>query len=708
MSANEIVKAEDFTFSHDQAVNNIAAAMQGILANPGLDLVIGGSVKPYISGGMNVSIDPVFAHCGSTGVDVVETEITPLVSIDAAHQVLDRIDIIQVRGHEEPYDFQNRKFRNPMSGEEIIQNIATKKKIILEVAVKKGENGSSSAEAADAGYVKLAEIIIPAGSVSINADNIRNITARSPGVENGNWTVDKARTFTPGYLADMITTLLHDHREDGSHKDGVIKVSNILFGNENDAVKGTVIPSGESMNIRGSGFNALKGVTEIMAALAGAVNLAYPYANNVLSRFVFLDAVPVAASTGNVDIAAGGEQTIDGIVCTTGQMVFLKDQDDPRQNGLWEVKAKQWNRHIDYESSGCFTDKFILVKDGAVNSGKIFYLETDIYTVGTDPLNFKESIFSTIPAANKIPIFGANKQLKSGTPVEDNDVARKYELDTKAPLENPTFTGVPTSPTAAVETNNAQIATTAFVKAVFDVFFYVGKIVRQYPDEPDPIEAGFPGVWKIWSHRAIMYGISENPPPSFVDYYALAGNSITAGSTPVVCYHQAGSDWRLYQFIAQTTAYTVPAELDPVKWTYLQPGIIDERQKCGNLLTADDYEIGDAVATGGYTGMYVTEIIVPGGKFFGVEGGFRPTFISGGVQGDRIREVGGKLSYTMSFGEYDGPFKSGDMSESYGQGTKDETGFPYRKTDFILSRVVPTGPDNAPTNLSARIWRRVA
>lgn len=39
---------------------------------------------------------------------------------------------------------------------------------------------------------------------------------------------------------------------------------------------------------------------------------------------------------------------------------------------------------------------------------------------------------------------------------------------TKAPLNSPSLTGVPTAPTAAVATNNTQIATTAFVKSVVD------------------------------------------------------------------------------------------------------------------------------------------------------------------------------------------------------------------------------------------------
>ena len=39
---------------------------------------------------------------------------------------------------------------------------------------------------------------------------------------------------------------------------------------------------------------------------------------------------------------------------------------------------------------------------------------------------------------------------------------------TLAPLASPAFTGTPTAPTAAAETNTTQVATTAFVKTAVD------------------------------------------------------------------------------------------------------------------------------------------------------------------------------------------------------------------------------------------------
>ena len=68
--------------------------------------------------------------------------------------------------------------------------------------------------------------------------------------------------------------------------------------------------------------------------------------------------------------------------------------------------------------------------------------------------------------------FAAKDSLASGNPlkvvkgteIDDEFEAIETAIGTKANLASPTFTGTPTAPTAAVGTNNTQIATTAFVQ----------------------------------------------------------------------------------------------------------------------------------------------------------------------------------------------------------------------------------------------------
>jgi hypothetical protein len=408
-AANEIIKAVDFTFAHDQAIANIGVAMQGILAKPDQDMVIGGAVRPYQSGGMNVHIEPIFAHCGTSGVDVVDTEINQPVSIDPADQALDRIDTIQVRGVVEPYDHQDRRFRDPETKVETTDNVPTKKRIKLEISVKKGSDGSVTAPQSDAGYVKLAEISVTAGTVSIGEDNIKNISARHTGAINGNWTNQKTRTFNPGYLTDIMEKFLVSHGENGKLKANAVLASMISFGTDSGDVNGDGIPTGLSMEIAGVQYNALTSMSQVLAALAFSVNLAYPHANNLFSRYVLLADTPVATSTENVNVITGGEITVDGIAVTVGQLVFLKNQNNMKENGFWEVQTGAWNRFIGYtaENSGAFNGRFIFNRAGTSNWGKVFYMEKES-VIGTDNLVFHESIFSPYDLPGKVPIRDKN------------------------------------------------------------------------------------------------------------------------------------------------------------------------------------------------------------------------------------------------------------------------------------------------------------
>lgn len=68
----------------------------------------------------------------------------------------------------------------------------------------------------------------------------------------------------------------------------------------------------------------------------------------------------------------------------------------------------------------------------------------------------------------------------SENPVQNKII--KGELDNKAPLASPTFTGLPKAPTAAASTNSTQIATTAFVKTA------VNNLVNGAPETLDTLK----------------------------------------------------------------------------------------------------------------------------------------------------------------------------------------------------------------------------
>lgn len=428
---NEIMKAADVTFGYDSSIDNVAVALKAVLSNSAGDYVIGGKVKPYGSGGLNVSIEPIFAYKDSTGVCIAETDTTEPVSFEEADSSLDRIDIVEVMGEEEGYDSQSRKFNDPSTGTKTTQTVNTKKRIKLTVVVKKGSNGSESAPAVDAGYVKLAEVRIPAGTNNITSDLIKNIDARKYGEENTDWTTNKAATFNPSYLANIFYTFLVQHNEDGSHKNAVIKAANIDFGTGSGQVMGSSLPTGQSMSVHGVDFTSSESVTSLIQSLANNVNNLYKYSNDILSRFSLLDDLPVACSTANVDIATGGEMTIDGVSVSIGQLVFLKDQTDAKENGFYEVQSGAWNRYTGYTTSvpAAFKHKLVFVKAGTTNKGKVFYLNGDFEQIGTDELNFTESNFSPFAIANKAVIRDKDGRFRAKAPKDNEDVARKQEFD---------------------------------------------------------------------------------------------------------------------------------------------------------------------------------------------------------------------------------------------------------------------------------------
>ena len=115
----------------------------------------------------------------------------------------------------------------------------------------------------------------------------------------------------------------------------------------------------------------------------------------IFAKFAYIPHTPAAASTENVDVNSGGLMEIDGIELRVGDLVFLKDQTDKKQNGFWEAHTGAWNRFPGYQSvnADCFTYKFIFIKTGT-NKGKVFFLDKDVYKIGDDELEFKESLFS--------------------------------------------------------------------------------------------------------------------------------------------------------------------------------------------------------------------------------------------------------------------------------------------------------------------------
>jgi len=136
----------------------------------------------------------------------------------------------------------------------------------------------------------------------------------------------------------------------------------------------------------------------------------------IMSKFEWAKDSPVAASTENVNVALGGLIAMDGINLSVGDLVLLKDQDDKKENGFWQVQTGAWNRFPEYQANDkdALTYKLISIKNGEINSGKVFFLDKDVYTIGQSELLFAESVFSSRPAPGKVLIFDQNGESEAG------------------------------------------------------------------------------------------------------------------------------------------------------------------------------------------------------------------------------------------------------------------------------------------------------
>jgi len=166
------------------------------------------------------------------------------------------------------------------------------------------------------------------------------------------------------------------HTDSGDHAQQVIKAAHLLLGTDSGEVNVGILPVAASLIMRGINYPSDTAVSTLLQALVSNITLLFPYANGLPGRYGLLADIPVADSTANVDVTEGGIMMMDGIACTIGQMVFLKDQTDKKQNGFREVQSGAWNRYPGYTAAepSAFVNKFILVKTWAQNAGKCFIL----------------------------------------------------------------------------------------------------------------------------------------------------------------------------------------------------------------------------------------------------------------------------------------------------------------------------------------------
>ena len=268
---NEIIKASDFEFAFEQLVENVSKSTQMMLES-NQDFVINGTVLPYQ--GMNVQISPIYGVCKSTGKPFGRTE-TAVMEYGFEQSTSGRVDIIEVQGDWETYDEQQRAFNDPDTDTQTYQYVDTKKLLRPVYRIKQGTEGSSVAPEKDAGWVKLAEVVIRANASEIDEDDIKNITSDVAGEDNDDWTTQAAVTYNIGYISEVNARFRVQHNSDGTHKNDVINTDSLNIGIGSKQVNGNVLPVGGAVTIPTQSISSSDSILSVITKAAGMITSLY-------------------------------------------------------------------------------------------------------------------------------------------------------------------------------------------------------------------------------------------------------------------------------------------------------------------------------------------------------------------------------------------------------------------------------------------------
>ena len=267
---NEIVKANDFEFAFENLIENVSKSTQMMLES-NQDFVINGKVVPYT--GMNVKVSPIYGVCKSTGIPFGRTELSE--SIGFEESTAGRVDIIEVKGEWETYDNQQRAFNDPDTDIQTYQYVDTKKLMKPVYKVKQGTEGSSTAPDVDTGYVKLAEVVIRANNSTIQATDIKNITADIAGLDNEDWTAQQDITYNIGYISDVNARFRVQHEADGTHSENCINSDSLDIGIGSKQINSNILPVGGTVSIPTQTIAATDSILSVITKAALMITSLY-------------------------------------------------------------------------------------------------------------------------------------------------------------------------------------------------------------------------------------------------------------------------------------------------------------------------------------------------------------------------------------------------------------------------------------------------
>jgi len=231
LEANEIAKGTDFDYAYDREYANLCTILEELFGHLTNDMIVDGLVcQERGTPSMNVDLSIGLGYCKSTGkIAHTGSLFGPIAITNGGSQ--DRIDLVEIRLKETDYDEQQRAFKDPVTGAISYQDINVKTRFEIETQVIEGTEGAGVAASHTTGWIKITEILVEAGETTsiLNAD-IENCSSGIDGEATTAWTAETTVTFRLKTVEGIKSIFRIKHKEDGDHKDDVIKDQHIDWG----------------------------------------------------------------------------------------------------------------------------------------------------------------------------------------------------------------------------------------------------------------------------------------------------------------------------------------------------------------------------------------------------------------------------------------------------------------------------------------------
>jgi len=247
-ASNEIIKFDDMDFGESIEIDNLNIVLANLLkSSTGKDLILYGlNVQERSTPSMNVDLTVGLGfNLQDSTIIYTGSQIGP-IAIDNG-DTTDRIDILEVKVVETDYDTQQRAFKDPATGDVVIQDHDTKTRYTIQTQITKGTAGSGVAPNHTAGWVKLSEITVPANeSTAIYDSNIKSVDSGNETEANTGWTVETTSTIRINTFAHLKNIFRLKHSEIGDHNNDVIQEQHIDWGLGSNQVSAEDVPVRDS------------------------------------------------------------------------------------------------------------------------------------------------------------------------------------------------------------------------------------------------------------------------------------------------------------------------------------------------------------------------------------------------------------------------------------------------------------------------------